>query len=31
MARSGLVCADRVVNAVVSRWLLKAVVGSQQK
>ena len=31
MARSGLFCAGRVVSAVVSRWLLKAVIGSEQK
>ena len=31
MARSGLVCADRVVSAFVGRWLRKAVMGSLQK
>ena len=31
MARSGLVCVDHVVSAVVGRWLRKAVVGVLQK
>jgi len=31
VASSELVCADRVVSAVLGRWLRKAVVSSEQK
>jgi len=31
VASSELVCADRMISAVLGRWLRKAVVGSEQK